>query len=136
MADLMTDRDDLHLAWPLAHFPFDHDQWREKLNPELGHKSFLVQHDSKIIGNANLLRTDESGVYRVAFVYLRPEYRNQGLGTQVVSLLEQHAIDQLPATKLELGVRDYNPSALRCYIKCGFREMSREDTLIWMGKSR
>jgi ribosomal protein S18 acetylase RimI-like enzyme len=60
--------------------------------------------------------------------------RSKGLGEVMTNLLEQYAREHLSAKKLILVVRCYNPSALRCYVKCGFTEMSREDTLIKMEK--
>jgi hypothetical protein len=38
VADLIIDPDDLHLVWPMAEYPFDHDQWREALDPEAGNR--------------------------------------------------------------------------------------------------
>jgi ribosomal protein S18 acetylase RimI-like enzyme len=134
IASLMSDREDLHLVWPLATWPFDHDQWREVLDPDAGNKPFLVYQGKQLIGHAALRKTEESGVYSVSYLYLLPQSRSQGLGETMIGLLEQYATEKLSAKKLILVARAYNPMALRCYTKCGFREYSREETLIRMFK--
>ena len=134
IADLITDRDDLHLVWPQAKWPFDHVQWRKVLDPETGNKPFLVYEGSKLIGHAALCRTEESGVYSLSYLYLAPQMRSRGLGEKMVGLLEQYAREELSANKLVLVTRTYNPRARKCYSKCGYREYSREVTMIRMSK--
>ena len=134
IASLISDREDLHLVWPVAKWPFDHDQWREVLNPDAGNKPFLVFEGEQLIGHAALRKTEESDVYAVSFLYLLPRLRSQGLGENIIGLLEQYATEKLSAKKLILVARTYNPMALRCYTKCGFKEYSREETLIKMFK--
>lgn len=134
IASLINDREDLHLVWPAARWPFDHDQWREVLDPDAGNKPFLVYESEQLIGHAALRKNEEAGVYTVSYLYLLPQLRSKGLGETMIALLEQYAIEKLSAKKLVLVARTYNPMALRCYTKCGFQEYSREDTLIRMSK--
>ncbi|MDH3801964.1 MAG: GNAT family N-acetyltransferase [Deltaproteobacteria bacterium] len=134
IASLISDREDLHLVWPVAKWPFDHDQWREVLNPDAGNKPFLVFEGEQLIGHAALRKTEKSDVYAVSFLYLLPRLRSQGLGENIIGLLEQYATEKLSVKKLILVARTYNPMALRCYTKCGFKEYSREETLIRMSK--
>jgi RimJ/RimL family protein N-acetyltransferase len=134
IASLISDREDLHLVWPKAKWPFDHDQWREVLDPDAGNKPFLVFEGGQLIGHAALRKTEESDVYAVSFLYLLPRLRSQGLGENIIGLLEQYATEKLSAKKLTLVARAYNPMALRCYTKCDFKEYSREATLIRMSK--
>jgi RimJ/RimL family protein N-acetyltransferase len=134
VADLLRDRDDLHLVWPLANYPFDHDQWKKVLDPEEGNVPFLVYQGALLIGHAALRRTEEPEVYALSFLYLIPELRSRGLGKEMVNLLANYASERLSAKKLTLKVRTYNPRALGCYLRCGFQEESREGTLIRMSK--
>ena len=135
IASLISVREDLHLVWPVAKWPFDHDQWREVLDPAAGNKPFLVYEGKQLIGHAALRRTEESHVYTASYLYLVPQLRSQGLGETMIGLLEQYATEKLSAKKLLLVARTYNPMALRCYTKCGFQEYSREETLIKMTKT-
>ena len=134
IADLITDCDDLHLLWPRAKWPFDHLQWQKVLGPETGNKPFLVYQGSQLIGHAAICRTTEPGVYSLNYLYLLPRMRSRGLGEKMVGLLEKYAKEELSARKLVLVTRTYNPGARKCYSKCGFREYSREVTLIRMFK--
>lgn len=134
IASLISDREDLHLVWPKAKWPFDHDQWREVLDPAAGNKPFLVYEGTQLIGHAALRKTEESDVYAVSFLYLLPRLRSHGLGENIIGLLEQYATEKLSAKKLILVTRTYNPMALRCYTKCAFKEYSRDETLIRMSK--
>ena len=134
IASFISDREDLHLVWPKAKWPFDHDQWREVLDPDAGNKPFLIYESKQLIGHAALRKTEESDVYAVSFLYLLSRLRSQGLGENIIGLLEQYATEKLSAKKLILVARTYNPMALRCYTKCGFQEYSREETLIRMSK--
>jgi ribosomal protein S18 acetylase RimI-like enzyme len=134
IASLISDRENLHLVWPLAKWPFDHDQWREVLDPDAGNNAFLVYEGKQLIGHAALRKTEESDVYTVSYLYLLPRLRSQGLGETMIGLVEQYAREKLSAKKLILVARTYNPMALRCYTKCGFKEYSREEALIRMSK--
>ena len=135
IANLIGDRGDLHLVWPMARWPFDHSQWQEALDPEAGNKSFLVYEDHQLIGHAALRKTEEPGVYAVSFLYILPGNRSQGLGVELIFLLEQYARKKLSANRLILVTRTYNPGAVRCYCKSGFREYSRQGTMIRMSKT-
>ena len=134
IANLIRDHDDLHLVWPKAKWPFNHLQWQKVLDPGAGHKPFLVYEDNQLIGHAAIRKTKEPGVYSLNFLYLLPHMRSRGLGAKMVGLLEQYARAELSAKKLVLVTRTYNPRARKCYAKCGFREYSREVTLIRMFK--
>jgi RimJ/RimL family protein N-acetyltransferase len=134
IASLISDREDLHLVWPAAKWPFEHEQWQKVLDPGVGNKPFLVYQDDQLIGHAAIRRSEEPGVYSLNYLYLLPQMRSKGLGQKMVGLLEQYAKEELSAKKLVLVTRTYNPRARKCYSKCGFREYSREVTLIRMAK--
>ncbi len=135
IAGLIRDRNDLGLVWPQAKYPFNHEQWREALNPEKGHIPFLVYKNDQLIGHAALRITEEPKVYAVSFLYLLPHLRSKGLGGQMVFLLEEYAKEKLWARKLTLVVRTYNQAARRCYSKCGFKQDGRNGTLVQMSKA-
>jgi len=135
IANLIANRDDLFLVWPLAKHPFDHDQWKDVLNPQLGNKPFLIHQGDRLIGHAALCVTDDPSVFSVSFLYLLPELRSQGLGKKLMALLETYARKRLRAQHLVLKARIYNPRALRCYTQCGFHEISRAGSLICMSKA-
>lgn len=134
VADLIRDREDLYLVWPEARYPFDHDQWREVLDPGAGNRPFLVYDEGRLIGHAALRKTLDPALYRVSFLYLRPEVRAGGLGGEMLRLLEEYGRERLGAERLTLYVRTYNSRALRCYEKAGFKRVGLEGSLILMSK--
>ena len=133
--DLITTKDDLHQVWPLAKYPFDHNQWKKVLDPAEGNKSFFFYADNRCIGHAALRTTDNPCVYAVSFLYLIPAERSKGLGQTMIGMIKQYAHKNLSASRLVLVVRTYNPKAIKCYLKSGFKEESRAGTLIRMSKS-
>ena len=134
IADLINDPDDLYLVWPLARYPFDHAQWIEVLNPAKGNVPLLIYAADELIGHVALCGTELPYVYTLSFLFLSPRFRDKGLGQVLVGLIEDYARNHLSAEKLILVVRDYNPRALHCYLKCGFEEVGRDGTLIKMAK--
>lgn len=134
IARLIDDREDMHLVWPKARWPIDHDQWYRVLDPSEGHHPFLVMEGKDVIGHAALRASDFPDAYSVSYLYLRPQWRARGKGQILLSLLEAFARKQLLAHRLDLVVRNYNPPALSCYQKYGFRITGREGTLIRMSK--
>lgn len=134
LAALVPDRDDLHLVWPLAAWPFDKQQWQTALAEKDGHRSYYVYDGDRIVGHAALKKAPEARVYIVSYLYLSPAYRARGLGGRLIGFLESVAMNVPDAATLRLVVRDYNPNALKCYLKAGFVESSRDGTAIHMTK--
>lgn len=54
-------------------------------------------------------------------IYLKPEYRGSGIGTQFLSFVEERYREQ--AVLLKLEVEGENTNAVRVYEKCGYREL-------------
>src|SRR6476469_9695071 len=109
---LLSDKDELFLVWPDARFPFDAEQWRERLSARPGNRSYFVADDGEIIGHAALQHTDEPDVLAVSYLYIRPDRRGRGFGRELIALLEAEARTSPNVPALELRVRTYNPRAL------------------------
>lgn len=133
---MIADPDDLHLVWPQAEYPFNHQQWRAELDPANGTVSFLVYTEDECpVGHGALAPVcgDRDSVM-VRFLYISPELRSRGAGRELLSLLEKRAKETMGVSRLILKVRTYNERAMNCYGKFGFREYSREGTLVMMEK--
>jgi [ribosomal protein S18]-alanine N-acetyltransferase len=130
---LLVEKDDLLLVWPEAAFPFDREQWRERLLSHPGNRSYFVGLDDQIIGHVALLETDEAQTFAVSYVFIKPQYRGRGLGTQLMDLVELEA-KKLGACALRLRVRTYNPRARRVYEAAGFTQSDQTGTLVIMRK--
>jgi [ribosomal protein S18]-alanine N-acetyltransferase len=133
LAALLVDQDDLRLVWPDARFPFDREQWRERLSSHPANRSYLAALDGNVIGHVALLGTDEAQALAVSYVFVDRSYRGRGLGMQLIALVETEA-RTLGARALRLRVRTYNPRARRVYEAAGFVQGEQDGTLIIMRK--
>jgi len=133
LAALLVDQDDLLRVWPEARFPFDREQWRERLWSHSRNRSYFVALDGRTIGHVALLQTDEAQTLAVSYAFIDRPYRGRGLGMQLMALVELEA-RRLGARALRLRVRTYNPRARRVYEAAGFTESDQIDTLIIMRK--
>lgn len=136
---MIADPEDLQLVWPAARFPFDHEQWRNELDPADGTVSFLVYgEDEHPVGHGALAKMGEKDprTVMIRFLYIVPELRNKGTGRKLLSFLEEYAREKMGAHRLILKVRTYNHRALACYGKYGFIEYSRDGTLVMMEKGK
>jgi RimJ/RimL family protein N-acetyltransferase len=130
---LLSDKDELLLVWPEARFPFDREQWRERLSSHPKNQSYFVARDGETIGHVALLETEEERTLAVSFVFVKPQHRGRGLGTELMALVEREAMT-LGARALRLRVRTYNPRARRVYEAVGFVQSEQADTLVIMRK--
>ena len=133
LGELLSNKDDLLLVWPEARFPFDREQWRERLSLLPGNRSYFVALDGETIGHVALLETEEARTLAVSFVFVKPQHRGRGFGTELMALVELEAMT-LGAGALRLRVRTYNPRARRVYEAVGFVQSEQTDTLVIMRK--
>jgi [ribosomal protein S18]-alanine N-acetyltransferase len=132
---LLSDRDELFLVWPDARFPFEVQQWRERLLSHADNRSYFVVHDGGIIGHAALLATDEPHVLAMSYLFIRPDLRGRGLGRELIRILEDEARKIAGVQVLRLRVRTYNPRAVHLYEAAGFARTEQDGTLLIMRKA-
>jgi [ribosomal protein S18]-alanine N-acetyltransferase len=130
---LLIDKNDLLLVWPEAKFPFDREQWRDRLLSHPENRSYFVTLDGQTIGHVALLETEELQTLAVSYVFVERQHRGRGRGAQLMALVEQEA-RRLGAGALRLRVRTYNPRARRVYEAAGFIQSDQADTLVTMRK--
>ncbi|MCP5155601.1 MAG: GNAT family N-acetyltransferase [Ectothiorhodospiraceae bacterium] len=135
MRRLFGDRTGLRLVWPDAAWPFDHRQWHAALDPDRGHRSWLIELGGAVVGHGALRPGAEPGIRMVSFLYLAPAVRDRGHGLAMVEALVARAGEEPGVDRLQLRTRDYNPRAIRCYEKAGFRVFAREGTLVRMERA-
>jgi len=98
-----------------------------------GRSQFLVIHRLQdheavgIIGLANLDERNASAELRIVIGEVGAW--DQGLGTDAIQVLLDHAFNVRNLHRVWLRVMEYNQRALRCYEKCGFQieGRSRQD---------
>jgi RimJ/RimL family protein N-acetyltransferase len=89
------------------------------------------------VGNCSLMHIDlgnETATFGI--VIGEPEAWNQGVGTEVTSLMLGYAFDVLGLHNVSLEVYPHNPAAIRAYEKAGFREVGRRRQAKKFGRRR
>lgn len=79
--------------------------------------------DDPVLAPYSVLEADNS--FYICGVALKPEYRGQGVGTQLMKLAEQQARIR-KFKSLSLVVFEANSAAVELYKKLGYREIKRE----------
>ena len=70
-------------------------------------------------------KLEEDNSYYICGIALFPDYRDRGIGTQLMQLAEERAAEK-GLTKLSLIVFEQNAGARRLYDRLGYREVARE----------
>jgi RimJ/RimL family protein N-acetyltransferase len=108
-------------------FPLDHVQLQTYLNtcrgtdPERLAFKAVDSNNREMLGGINLHRIDwENRLGRLGLVIVSPRRRAEGIGTHMVKLALAMGFETYDLHRIELGVFDFNFSAIRCYERCGF----------------
>lgn len=126
MLDMMTD------FYAIDNYPFNRTKIENNLLKLIDDKSlgllYLIEDAANVIGYICLtfgFSFEYGG--RIAFVdefYLKPEYRNRGIGRQVMEFIERKSIE-LEVKSLLLEVEEHNHNAQNLYAKQGFASKGR-----------
>lgn len=78
--------------------------------------------NNELVGHIQLLGIDRTNMSaRIGRVLVGEEtYRNKGIGRQMIDAVLEVAFDSLNLHRVDLGVFDFNKSAIACYEKAGF----------------
>jgi RimJ/RimL family protein N-acetyltransferase len=113
----------------------------ESLTERLAHHhTYLIHLDSQRVGEINYtidpahLYKKERGTAWVGITIGEEIGRGKGLGSLAMQFLEEQ-IKLAGHTRIELGVFEFNQSAIRLYQKSGYSEIGRiKDFTYWQGK--
>jgi len=77
---------------------------------------------NKTVGHVQLLNIDRTNMYaRIGRVIVgEKENRSKGIGLQIINSVLDIAFNKLKLHRVDLGVFDFNKSAIACYEKAGF----------------
>ncbi len=77
----------------------------------------------EVIGHGEInkidLRNKNARVCRILIAEER--YRNKGMGKLIINELLKIGFEELDLHRIDLGVFDFNNSAIKCYKNCGFK---------------
>ncbi len=102
----------------------DETDWFERQRQDKDNLVFaiLALPEKQLIGNCGLHRLDwKNRAAMLGIVLGDKNYWNKGYGTDATRTLVRFAFEQLGLNRVELGVYDFNPRAIRAYEKAGFR---------------
>lgn len=80
----------------------------------------------EIIGNVGL--HDINNINRTATLGIfigNKDYRSKGCGTEAIKLILDFGFNYLNLNNIDLALMEFNKRALKCYEKCGFKEIGR-----------
>lgn len=80
----------------------------------------------KMIGTVSLERINN--IHRTATLGIfigNKEYWNNSYGTEAIRLILDYGFNYLNLHNIKLNLMSFNERALKCYQKCGFKEMGR-----------
>ncbi|MDI9215818.1 MULTISPECIES: GNAT family protein [Clostridium] len=84
--------------------------------------SAKINESNRVVGHIQLLGIDRVNMSaRIGRVLIgEEEYRNKGIGLQMINAVLDIAFNKLNLHRVDLGVFDFNEAAIACYKKAGF----------------
>jgi len=93
-----------------------------------GEADFVIVtlEDDKMIGTVGLEKIDKTNqIATLGIMIGEAEYQNKGYGTEAIRMLLEYGFRYLNLNNIQLSVFEFNPRAIACYKKCGFKETGR-----------
>lgn len=101
-------------------------EWMEKHSDDMYAFTIRSLDDDRVIGEIDL--SEINWCARDACVGIgigEREFWGKGYGTDAMNLILRYAFGSLNLNRVSLNVFEYNPRAIQCYSKAGFREEGR-----------
>jgi RimJ/RimL family protein N-acetyltransferase len=111
-------------AGPIFTFPLTEEQLTDYISDNTRKVYKIIDIDTNnVIGHGEIGRIDErnSNARLCRILIADKNKRNKGIGTLIINELLKIGFDNLNLHRIDLGVFDFNKSAIRCYEKCGFK---------------
>ncbi len=98
----------------------------ETIGDQPSHFMFKAIHvaEEEVVGHIELMAVDyDKRTARLGRVLIGPnEIRSKGYGKQMINAALKFGFEELNLNETDLGVFDFNTSAIRCYQKIGFQQ--------------
>ena len=101
-------------------------QWfQNKDNTKIVFAIVNLEND-ELIGNSGIHEIDYINRTATLGIFIgEKENWNKGYGTEVINMLLDYGFNYLNLNNIKLDVMEFNPRAIACYKKCGFKEIGR-----------
>ena len=97
----------------------------ENSNPEATFSIVTIDED-KLIGTVGLESIDYMNRTGMLGIFIGDKkYLSKGYGTEAIRLLLDYGFNYMNLHNIKLNVMSFNERALKCYKKCGFKEMGK-----------
>lgn len=113
----------IQFSGPIFKYPLDHEQLKAYVtNSNRLIYKVIDAESNKVIGHAELNNIDHKNQNaRISRALVGdPEDRNKGYGKQIIKKLLHIGFEELKLHRIDLGVFEFNTSAIACYKACGF----------------
>jgi RimJ/RimL family protein N-acetyltransferase len=107
-------------------------------NPKTEHTYSIIDlKTDELIGNCGFHDLDQVNQKASVGIFIgNKNYWNKGYGSEALSLLADFGFKALNLHNLFLQVYDFNPRAIRCYEKVGFRLIGRQREALLRNRER
>lgn len=114
------DGEEFLIQWSNYKYPLTRNQLIERVNSD-DYIIFSIEEDLCLVGTVQIFKVDYKTRHaRVGCFLMDPDYRKKGIGAAAMKLVIDYAFITMNLNAVELGVFDFNISAIKCYEKCGF----------------
>lgn len=110
--------------------------WMDRLQEAVEQKNqwlYFAQHNNTVVGMAGAFTLNN--VIHIIAVYVKKEYRGQGIAFRILNRLLEAIYKSAPDTPIEVEVNEDQQPALKLYLKLGFVEIARESRNLGDGKT-
>lgn len=97
----------------------------ENNNPEATFSIVTLDND-KLIGTVGLEKINRTNRTAVLGIFIGDkDYLSKGYGTEAIRLVLNYGFNYMNLHNIRLNLMSFNERALKCYKKCGFKEVGR-----------
>ncbi|MEK3724010.1 GNAT family N-acetyltransferase [Paenibacillus sp. FSL H8-0034] len=119
IATFPQNQEDLFYMFPKGIYPITPEQLEEvaliRFSPT------VILYQDQVVGYCNFYKADEGKDCWLGNVIVNPEYRKIGIGTYLIQIMKNKAINHYKAQELKLVCHNTNTMALLFYYKQGFK---------------
>ena len=88
--------------------------------------AIIDEEKDEIIGTVGLHKIDNINRTATLGIFIgNRDYWSKGYGTEAIQLIIDFGFNYLNLKNIDLAVMEFNQRAVRCYQKCGFKEIGR-----------
>ena len=88
--------------------------------------AIIDEQKDEIIGTVGLHKIDNINRTATLGIFIgNRDYWSKGYGTEAIQLIIDFGFNYLNLKNIDLAVMEFNQRAVRCYQKCGFKEIGR-----------